>query len=89
MEGEFIRALRLERPLPNKRYSTPDYQAEVLDRIPDYRVQLHWAPNIHLTGNEHSEYFYTSDVKGTYQILFEGYTIDGQYLVAKQYFETR
>jgi hypothetical protein len=70
-----------------RRYPSPDYDSATLDRIPDYRVQLLWDPNVTLTTKEYGVHFYASDVPGTFQIVLEGYTIDGKYISVKQNFK--
>ncbi|MCP4976017.1 MAG: hypothetical protein GY931_07625 [Maribacter sp.] len=89
LNGEYIKEFVLESPLLNKRYSSPDYSRNGLKRIPDYRTQLYWAPNVAVNSEELSHHFYTSDVPGTYQIILEGYTNEGNYIVEKQYFEVK
>ncbi len=89
LRGEYIKEFELESPLSNRRYSSPDYSSKALQRIPDYRVQLFWEPDLKLDTEKHVKSFYTSDVPGTYQVILEGYTDDGRYVVANQYFEVK
>lgn len=65
---------------------TPNYSNNTMDRIPDYRVQLYWQSNIELNSNEIVKEFYTSDVPGIYEIVLEGYSLNGDHIVSKYYF---
>jgi len=61
-----------------KKYYSPNYKNENLERIPDYRYQLVWdpEPNFRTKGNEFR--FFTSDLKGSFEINLEGFTVDGE-----------
>jgi len=61
-----------------KKYYSPDYINENLERIPDYRYQLVWNPelNFRTEGNEFR--FFTSDLEGSFEINLEGFTKDGE-----------
>jgi hypothetical protein len=89
LNGEYMKEFELESPLSNKRYSSPDYSNKGLQRIPDYRTQLFWAPNVRIDSRELSQHFYTSDILGTYQIVLEGYTDNGRHVLEKQYVEVK
>ncbi|MCK5441837.1 MAG: hypothetical protein KAJ23_08105, partial [Maribacter sp.] len=89
LNGEYMKEFELESPLSNKRYSSPDYSNKGLQRIPDYRTQLFWAPNVRVDSRELTQHFYTSDVLGTYQIVLEGYTDNGRHVLEKQYVEVK
>jgi hypothetical protein len=69
-----------------KVYYRPDYEkdAKVLQRIPDYRTQLFWEPNLQLSDNLNIEFF-TSDVKGVYEILIRGFDDANKSIVLKKY----
>ncbi|SKB30229.1 hypothetical protein SAMN05660776_0209 [Salegentibacter holothuriorum] len=56
-----------------KKYYSPNYKNEDLDRIPDYRTQLWWNPNIDLGDFSKEFSFYTSDLKGKFEINIEGF----------------
>jgi hypothetical protein len=62
-----------------KIYYSPNYgiHSKKLERIPDYRIQLFWNPNIVLTKTEQSVEFYTSDIEGDFEIILEGVTKKG------------
>lgn len=80
-DGNYILRKELLRPLPQKKYYGQSYQGNAktkYDRIPDFRSQLLWEPNLSLTDKEITLEFYTSDVLGTYKISVEGFTASGQ-----------
>lgn len=57
-------------------YITPE---QVSSRLPDFRNQLFWAPDIRTDVNGKSELsFYTSDQKGEYIIVVQGMSADGK-----------
>jgi hypothetical protein len=55
-------------------------------RIPDYRVQLLWQPEIRLTGNTYETIFFTSDVSGIFEMVLEGFSDEGKFISVKNYF---
>lgn len=83
--GDFIKPVTLERPQPTKKYFNPDYSGSDLERIPDFRYQLVWAPDVTLAEKEIPLHFYTSDIKGEYQISIEGFTGKGNAVSIKEY----
>ncbi|KAF2507858.1 hypothetical protein EYY60_18085 [Flavobacterium zhairuonense] len=69
------------RPEPGKVYFEPKYEtANILSRVPDYRHQLLWKPNMTLNSNEITIPFYASDIAGDYEIILEGLTETGNYV---------
>jgi len=83
--GNYIKEVTLDRPQTEKKYFSPDYSHAGYERIPDYRYQLYWQPEITLTGNELPLFFYTSDVKGRFEISLEGFTNQGEAVSLKEY----
>jgi hypothetical protein len=76
--GTYIEKFHLFKPLIIKNYFNQIYDNNKnSDRIPDYRSQLLWAPNINMNKDEDSLYFYTSDNNGDYEICLEGFTKEG------------
>jgi hypothetical protein len=74
-----LMSMEIQRPNPKKVYYSPDYKAgNTLKRIPDYRYQLLWEPNILLDEKEDIISFYTSDIKGEFEVVLEGFTVSGQ-----------
>lgn len=73
------------RPSAAKFYFNPDYaNGTALKRIPDYRHQLLWLPELNL--NEKDIIFYTSDVTGEFGIVLEGFTNQGIPISVKENF---
>ncbi|MEW4923996.1 hypothetical protein [Algibacter sp. 2305UL17-15] len=89
--GDGLNDFELDIPQENKKYYHPNYdkEAAILKRIPDYRHQLLWKPDIALKSNMGSLEFYTSDVEGVYEMVLEGYTLNGNYINSKGYFEVK
>jgi len=67
-------------------YTTNKQSNEGAQRIPDFRNQLVWEPNLELIGAESNITFYTSDNSGTYEIILEGFTNAGKAISANMYF---
>jgi len=76
---EYTSTLKLFKSERDKKYFTPYYNKKenMLDRIPDYRSQLLWLPNLRLEKDETNISFYTSDNIGNYEISLEGFTKEG------------
>ncbi|WGF92287.1 hypothetical protein [Aequorivita marisscotiae] len=84
---EYITEINLPPVVGEKRYYRPDYGAGTqLSRIPDYRVQLLWQPEINISSKDFTTAFYTSDVSGVFEILIEGFTEQGVYFSDKHHF---
>ena len=83
-DGAHIIEFELISPLAEKEYSSPDYSSRSFDRIPDYRTQLCWEPNIELSAEANTKSFYASDVTGIYLITLEGYTNNGKNVIVQQ-----
>jgi len=66
------------RPSVKKEYYKVNYTDKTKsERIPDYRNQLVWIPEIRLGKAENQFSFLTSDVSGTFEIVLEGFTDQG------------
>jgi hypothetical protein len=64
----------------SKIYFFPDYSTDKLklERVPDYRLQLYWNPNVTITKDQSTTVdFHTSDVSGDFEIIVEGFSSDG------------
>jgi len=48
------------------------------DRIPDFRTTLYWNPDVQFYNGNASFEFYTSDVNGAFEIVFQGINGNGQ-----------
>jgi len=70
-------------PLKDKDYYYPDYSNNTPDlkRIPDFRTQLYWKPHTNINKLE----FYTSDIKGVYEIVLSGYSKQKDFIKKTQY----
>ncbi|MBF6609201.1 MAG: hypothetical protein ITG00_10765 [Flavobacterium sp.] len=76
----------IQRPVPVKKYFRKNHDDSELDlKIPDYRYQLLWMPEI----NENELTFYASDVNGSYEITIEGFTANGMPVSIRDSFEVK
>ncbi|WP_347374553.1 hypothetical protein [Aequorivita sp. Q41] len=83
----YVEELNLAPAVKEKSYFSPDYsQMSTLSRIPDYRVQLLWHPDIQFENNQFSKSFYTSDVAGDFEITLEGFSSNGTFISSRTYF---
>ena len=75
---EYLHSLNLLRPEPKKYYFRQNYSGENNKfRIPDFRTQLLWDPEVDLHSAPTVEFF-TSDISGDYQLSLEGFTSEGE-----------
>ena len=87
---EYIQKMEVTVPLPLKTYFKPNYDASNKfdqDRVPDYRYQLLWLPNLTLRESMRTVEFYTSDVMGAYEISLKGFTVDGTSVSIRETFD--
>ena len=65
---------------PTKGYFKQNYSGDskIFERIPDYREQLFWQPSFEFKKKTMNLSFFTSDVKGDFEIVFEGFTNLGE-----------
>ena len=85
--GGFFKSIELAGVHKPQDYSTPDYSSDDDYRVPDYRVQLLWKLNIRFDGKPLVEEFYTSDVVGSFEVLLEGFSDQGEFVRANVKFE--
>jgi hypothetical protein len=81
MNKDNIYNAKISSPLPLKNYYFQKYTEESskhAKRLPDYRSQLLWKPNLKLNDQESYLVFYTSDNTGLFEISLEGYTLTGE-----------
>lgn len=84
--GDFLIKSDITIPLQTKKYYTPAYTSNSdLDRIPDYRYQLIWIPE--LNTSDKNILFYTSDKTGKFEIILEGFSDEGYPVYFKDFFE--
>ncbi|WP_289664638.1 hypothetical protein [Flavobacterium panacagri] len=79
------------RPSMKKSYYKTDYSdsdSNKYERIPDFRSQLFWNPEIDLN-NSSPISFFTSDLPGTYEIRLEGFTKNGTPVSIKDFIEVK
>ena len=77
---DITQLLRLSYTAPQEGRSLefPIYdEQEGTARIPDYRTQLYWNPNVEVATNE-TVSFYTGDVPGTYIVDIKGVNSTGE-----------
>ncbi|CAM1365610.1 hypothetical protein [Tenacibaculum xiamenense] len=72
---------------PEKKYFFQNNSNAKNERIPDFRTQLYWNPNIGLKTKEVT--FYTSDVAGEFEIDLVGYTDQGKFISLKRTFSVQ
>lgn len=79
---------KIKPPQLHKNYIFQNYSnRDKFNRIPDFRYQLFWMPQIELEEKNKVIEFFTSDVTGTFEISLEGYTKDGDPTSLKKRFE--
>lgn len=88
LKGKFIVRPEILRPQVKKNYFSPDYTSNKNVRIPDYRHQLLWQPNIDLSKTSNSK-FYASDVSGKYEVSLEGFSASGKPVFIKDFIEIK
>lgn len=86
LKGDFIIKRTIDLPVLKKNYFKPNYaDKSSLNRIPDYRYQLLWLPELDINTSNIS--FYTSDKIGTFEIVIEGFSDEGIPVYLKEYFD--
>lgn len=75
----------LLRPLQEKKRFNMDYSGNDYSRIPDYRYQLLWNPE--LKPEETEINFYSSDITGTFEVILEGIDSTGKPVLLSDSFE--
>ena len=86
LKGDFIIKRTIDLPVLKKNYFKPNYtDKSTLNRIPDYRYQLLWLPELDINTSNIS--FYTSDKIGTFEIVIEGFSDEGIPVYLKEYFD--
>jgi len=66
-------------------YYQPNY-AQTKSTMPDHRSQLLWVPDLDLVKRNTFE-FYTSDLTGTFEVVFQARDNDGHYVIDRSTFE--
>lgn len=79
LSGSNLHKFDLFTPEIPKKYFRQVYTEESKsNRIPDYRYQLLWIPELNLNKGANTVEFYTSDVKGDFEVVLEGFTAEGK-----------
>ncbi len=73
---DYLKELKLTTGNVRKNYFHQKYTEDHLSRLPDFRTQLLWIPNLELNTSKNLS-FYTSDVDGIFEISVQGFTADG------------
>lgn len=88
--GDFIKKVTLERPLPEKKYFNPEYTTtSALERIPDYRYQLLWNPEVNIENQIETITLYTSDISGAFEIVLQGFSEKGTLITITKTIEVK
>ena len=89
-KGSYILKSEIQRPQNKTIYFKQDYTDRTkYSRIPDYRYQLLWEPELTLEKTENTVSFFTSDVPGIYEINLEGFTEKGIPVSLKETIEVK
>lgn len=87
LKGSYIVNNKLFKPTPRKRYFKQNYDLQSdVSRIPDYRHQLLWIPEFRFNSQSFDLEFFTSDVKGDFEVMIEGYASNGDYVKVSKFF---
>ncbi len=88
--GGYLLKTEIQRPQNRIIAFKQDYSDKFKNkRIPDYRYQLLWQPEVTLENKENTISFYTSDVTGTFEISVEGFTEQGIPVSLRDTFEVQ
>ncbi|MEP6932308.1 MAG: hypothetical protein ABI850_19960 [Flavobacterium sp.] len=88
--GSYILKTEIQRPQNKSIPFKEDYtDKNKYERIPDYRYQLLWQPDVTLENKENIISFFTSDVPGKYEISLEGFTEKGTPVSLKETFDVK
>ena len=85
--SDHILETALLKPSEEKNYYHPEYTTNTHKRIPDYRTQLLWEPQLNTKTGTIS--FFTSDIAGTFELIIEGCTKDGTPVYERTYFTVK
>jgi len=85
VSNDAIKNTKLSKPLVSKKYFNQVYNDQSKNnRIPDFRRQLLWIPELKLQKTDTNITFYTSDINGDFEICLEGFTLEGQPVSLRQ-----
>lgn len=84
---DYVQQVKIASPISLKQYFFQEYlDKSKTKRLPDYRHQLLWKPDLELKKEETTLVFYTSDNTGEYEISLEGFTEEGKPVSISQSF---
>lgn len=79
LSHDYIKSFEIKNVLPKKSYFHQTYSEQNKNsRIPDYRVQLLWEPDLEIKNPTKEIEFSTSDVSGYFEINLEGFSDNGE-----------
>ena len=86
VSGDYLKKFNRLAIQSTKGYFNQDYSktSKDLERTPDFREQLFWHPNLEFTKQTMNFQFYTSDVKGNFEIILQGFTNLGEPVYLKE-----
>lgn len=82
----------LFKPNESKNYYRQSYRdtlQQKYDRLPDFRYQLLWLPKYEMKLKTQNIEFFTSDIKGDFEVILEGFTQTGKPVVLKESFRVQ
>lgn len=85
--GENLRLFDYKTASNEREFYMPDYSSNILATIPDFRHTLLWIPSLKPSSSTEQVPFFTSDIRGEFQVVIEGITTDGQPVYARTTFE--
>lgn len=80
-------AIPFQNIFPRKKYFHKNYYFKEKSRVPDFRSQLLWEPEINTTYKKIS--FYTSDIKGDFTIEINGFNNKGKPINIVKYLKVK
>ncbi len=90
IKGDYLLQTKIQIPQPKKVYFKQVYDGNnINNRIPDYRNQLLWIPDYSIATNENNIEFFTSDSSGTFEIVLEGFSVNGIPISVTKNFEVK
>jgi len=86
LSGDYLKKFDMFSAQPLKGYFNQNYSkaSNNTDRTPDFREQLLWYPDFKFTKRTMNLEFFTSDVKGEYEVILEGFTNLGKQVYVKE-----
>jgi len=92
-EGDFFESYEpsngiktpIQMPLPKKNYFKQEYAkgGTLYNEVPDYRNLLYWKPNVKVGETDMEFEFSTSDLKGEFEVILDGFTSYGKPIFTK------